>query len=54
MKKSLVSFGALALVGMAGAAGFAEEYPDAQKNVARFNGMDAGISACAGKNTACF
>ena len=33
MKKTLVSFGALALVGMAGAAGFAEEYPDAQKTL---------------------
>ena len=33
MKKTLVSFGALALVGMAGAAGFAEEFPDAQKTL---------------------
>ena len=43
MKKTLVSFGALALVGMAGAAGFAEEYPDAQKTLPASMGWMQGF-----------
>ena len=43
MKKTLVSFGALALVGMAGVAGFAEEFPDAQKTLPASMGWMQGF-----------
>ena len=43
MKKSLISFGALALVGMAGATGFAKEFPDAQTTLPASMGWMQGF-----------